>query len=364
MPAEEALEKHIIKTLEKGASEKELKKQLLKAGWSEDVVQGYISELNNAEHTLAFIKIDGITKTVNAKTVLDRTDLTINAGELLGIIGTSGAGKSTLLYTLVGFLEPDAGDVILTLKDQPAQSVIKHPEIIKKLTGFSPQKPSIYPKLTANENLQHFAALYGLSGVEITERTKKTITFVNLQDEQNTPTQNLSTAQQKKLDIACAIIHQPALLILDEPTADIDPIAAESIWNIITQIHKSGTTVIVATHLLDDAEKYCTRIAILRDRKIMETGTPTELKNIYARNYTITLETAHKEYAKITKLLKTFKGISTTEKNNQLIITTQSPDILISKLPHITRLSNDNITQLHANKATLKTIFEKVITKK
>ena len=363
MQADEALEKHISTTLAKGTPEKELTQHLTKAGWPEDIIQQYIEKLNSTEHSLAFIKIEGVTKTINGKTVLDRTDLTIPAGELLGIIGTSGAGKSTLLYTIVGFLEPDSGDVILTLKDQQAQSIIKHPEAIKPIVGFAPQIPAIYPKLTVQENIQHFAALHGLRGVEITERTKTTITLANLNDEKNTPAQNLPTAQQKKLDIACAIVNQPALLILDEPTADLDPIAAEDIWQLITQIHKSGTTIVVATHLIDDAEKHCTHIAILRNNKIMETGTPAELKNIYARNYTITLETTHKAYTKITKLLHTFKGTTTTEKNHQLIITTSVPETIMSKLPHIIHQSNDSITQLHASKATLRTIFENLISK-
>lgn len=363
MPTEDALEKHILQTLEKGTSKKELLNQLTKAGWPEEVIQHYIEKINNTEHALSLIKIEGITTTVNGKLILDRTDLTILPGELLGIIGTSGAGKSTLLYTLVGFLEPDAGDVLLTLKNQSAQSIIKHPDILKKLTGFSPQKPAIYPKLTVKENIQHFASLYGLRGIEITERTGSVMKFVNLQNDKDTPAQNLLAAQQKRLDIACAIIHQPALLILDEPTADLDTIAAEDVWKLITQIHESGTTIIIATHILEDIERNCTRIAILHDKKIMETGTPTELRNLYARNYTITLETTHQQYQKLTKQLKTANVNNITQKDTRLIITTQNPDTIIARLPHMVNQCDDTIAQLSVTKATLKTIFENLVSK-
>ena len=360
MVSPETLEKHIERKIEQGTPQKEILKVLVNSGWPEEIVQQYIQKTASTIEQFAFLKMEGITKSFNTHLVLDRAELLVPAGEILGIIGESGAGKSTLLHILVGFIEPDAGDVILTLQDQNPISVTKHPEAIKKLAGFSTQTQSFYGKLTVSENIKHFSALYGLRGVEAIEKINSAIAFAGLSEAKDIIAQTLPRALQKKLDIACSIIHNPRILILDEPTADLDPIAVDSIWELIEQIHSQGTTIVIASHVLEDIERVCSKIAILRDKKIIEIGTPDELTSIYSQNYQVMIETIHQNYSKIIKAIKAdkIKIISETIKQNKLIITTPNPEQLVAKLPSIIQKLSDKIKILHARKPTLKDVFQ------
>lgn len=362
MVEEQVLEKHIARKMEQGAPEKEVLKQLTNVGWPEEMVQQYITKFSTDKVQVSCLKIESITKTFNSNTILDRIELTIPAGEILAIIGESGSGKSTLLLTLVGFLEPDAGDVILTLQDQAPISIIKHPEAIKKITGFSTQTPSFYNKLTVKENLQYFAALYGLTGLEATEQCDKIMQYTGLKTASEIPAQLLSKDLQKKLDIACSIIHNPTILILDEPTADIDPIATKEILLLIKKINEQGTTIIIASHIIEDAEQICDKVAVLRNKKIMETGTPEELKNIYSQESQITLETTKQNYTKLSNILKQHK-VKATTKNNQLQITAQNPEQLITQIPQLVHKCGDKIKSINLNKPTLRDAFETLIKK-
>ena len=164
---------------------------------------------------------------------------------------------------------------------------------------------------------------------------------------------------QKRLDIACSIVHNPKILILDEPTADLDQIAAETIWELVGHIHARGTTIVIASHVLEDLEHICTKIAVLRDKKITETGTPEELRGIYSQKYQITIETTHQDYAKIIRLVKSNKTkiTSSSFRKNQLIITTPAPEYLLAKLPQIIQKCGDKMVSINVSKPTLKDIF-------
>lgn len=365
MVSVETLEKHIARKIEQGAPKKDILKQLTNAGWPEDVIQQYISKFEKNEVQLSFLKLEGVTKSFDANLVLDRADLTIQSGEILGIIGESGSGKSTLLHTMVGFIEPDAGDVILTLKDQQPVSVIKHPESIKKLVGFSTQNTSFYGKLSVKENVSYFASLNELSGVELTEQSNSLLALTGLKEFKNVISQTLSGNLQKRLDIACSLVNNPKILVLDEPTADLDPVSAKNLLQLIKQINEQGTTIIIASHILEDVEQVCTRIAVLRDKKIMETGSPDELRNIYSQNYQIIIETVHQNYVKLAKLLKGQKSktVSNALKNEQLVITTSAPEQILARLPILIHHCNDKLKSVSLNKPGLRDVFEMLVQK-
>ena len=179
------------------------------------------------------VKIIGVSKSFGSKNVLDSIDLDINDGEIFGIIGRSGAGKTTLLESLVGFVPVTKGEISYKSDENGIYnfvSILENSDQVKRSIGFSTQTPSFYEKLTVKENLEYFASLYDIPKKFIAERIKKIIELVELNGEENTISENLSGGMQKRLDIACSIINDPKILILDEPTADLDPVLRKHIW--------------------------------------------------------------------------------------------------------------------------------------
>lgn len=357
MVSPDVLEKHVVKKLERGVSKSEVFKQLTSAGWPEDVIAQYIARTESDVVALSCIKIDGVSKSFDSNAVLNGVELVIPSGEILGVIGESGSGKSTLLNILVGFIEPDAGDVILTLENQPPVSIIKHPGAIKKLVGFSTQLPSFYGKLSVVENLRYFGSLYGLSGVELVERVNHLLSFVGLKEFKDSPAYSLAGSLQKKLDIACSIVNNPKLLILDEPVAGLDFLSAQVVLDLIRAINAEGTTVLLSSHVIDDAEAVCSKIAVLRDKKIVEVGSPDELRNIYSKNFQIVVETVNRHYSRLEKLLH---GAKVVHKNDRLVISADHPDVLVSRLPSLVHKCDDKVKSVLFERPRLRDVFERL----
>ncbi|MBW3022521.1 ABC transporter ATP-binding protein [Candidatus Woesearchaeota archaeon] len=231
----------------------------------------------------ALLKIANLTKSYGNKLVLNNVTMDIDDGEIIGIIGMSGAGKTTLLECMVGFTRPEQGDVLMGTKSSFGESFVstsKQKEF-RKYFGFAAQFPSFYNQLTIRENLEYFGALYGLSKSTIKNNSEILINLVGLQGEGDTVAGTLSGGMQKRLDVACALIHGPKILILDEPTADLDPISRKHMVDLIRRINSQGTTVIVASHLFDEIEQMCKKISILHSHSIKAVGTAHELKHHY-----------------------------------------------------------------------------------
>ena len=230
------------------------------------------------------IKLQNIKKKFKKRLILDNINLEINEGEIFGIIGMSGSGKSTILKLLIGYYEPEEGDIFFySYKDKNYKSAIKNIIELRKTFGFSAQDPSFYPKLTVEENLYHFGSLYSLPKKLIKENTNDLLEITDLANARKQLAQTLSGGMEKRLSVACSLIHQPKVLILDEPTADLDPIRRKETWNLIKGLHSLGTTIVIASHFLSEIEPVCTKIAILHDHKVIDIGTPVELKKKYGK---------------------------------------------------------------------------------
>ena len=363
MATSEALRRHIWDAIKRGANRKELETRLLKSGWPQEVVDEYLSELPAGKSVPGLVRLTGVTKQFGSNLVLDNINLEIKPGELLGIIGLSGGGKTTLLNTLVGFIEPDAGDVMVQLPDKTDTSVSKNRSKIKTLFGFAAQIPSFYGRLTVRENIEHFAALYNLSLAHRISMCDRLLRLVGLEKSQHTLAHNLSGGQQKRLDIACALVHAPAILILDEPTADLDPIIRNQIWDLITQINKQGTTVIVASHLVSEIERYCSTIAILRNQKIMEVGTTAQLRDIYSKFYELSIKTHQKDYGKLraycTKNKSLYKNYK--EKDGVFMVLTPKPHSALQNILKFLEKQNDTAIHVHLDRPSIAEVFESLI---
>ncbi len=277
------------------------------------------------------IKVCDVVVKLGKATILTNINLDIRESEIFGVVGLSGSGKTTLLNTIMGVLEPVSGDVyykpqhIIRAREGTAQfrSVLSDPPDIKHTFGFSAQSASFYPKLTVHENLEYFGTMYGLSKEVRETNSEILLDLVGLTKSSHQIAERLSGGMQKRLDIACALIHNPHVLILDEPTADLDPVLRSQMWNLVRRINRRGTTVILASHFLEELESLCNRIAILYDKQIVAVGTSYELQSRYHLGQTVVVETAKKDYSRLISGLKEafkFADSHFTERNGRLIV--------------------------------------------
>jgi ABC-type multidrug transport system ATPase subunit len=307
------------------------------------------------------IKLKELTKQYGKKLVLKDVNLEINKGEIFGIIGMSGSGKTTLLNTLIGFLEPEEGDVLFyDQKEKRYKSVFKDSLKIRKRFGFATQEPSFYPKLTIEENLDHFGSLYKLLQKTKEKNIVNLLRMTGLESEKEQLAQELSGGMEKRLGIACSLIHNPEVLILDEPTANLDPILREETWELVKNIQKIGTTVIVASHLLEELEPVCNRIGILHNHSLLKVGTPDQLKGRYTENEEIRLIASGK-HSQIENSIKRAKDVEKTKKENgELVFYTKNPIKTLYQILRLVDQLGEKIINLEVSKPSLKEIFESI----
>ena len=198
--------------------------------------------------------------------------LDIHAGETFGLLGPNGAGKTTTLSMLSTLLPPTRGDVRVF-----GASVVDDPGEVRRRVGLAPQQISLYPMLTAEENLEFFATLHGIAPAVRHRRVDELLELVGLAPRRDDHVHTYSGGMQRRLNLACALIHEPRRLLLDEPTAGVDPQSRENLFEVIRGIASAGTTIVYTTHYIEEAERLCDRIAILDEGRIAAVGTLKEL---------------------------------------------------------------------------------------
>lgn len=221
-----------------------------------------------------FVTICKVSKTyANSKLpAVDNIDLPIPRGAFFGLLGPNGAGKTTLLSMICGLLAPTSGDI--TIGKQSANDQHRHP---KDLIGLVPQELALYQTLTARENLAFFGAMQGLNGAKLKERIKACLATTRLENRVNDRVETFSGGLKRRLNLAIGLLHEPELLILDEPTVGIDPQSRNFIFESLRQLNKQGMTLIYTTHYMEEAEQLCDYIAIIDRGKIIARGTLEEL---------------------------------------------------------------------------------------
>ena len=302
------------------------------------------------------LKVDGIRKEFSGRTILDDVTFSIQKGEIFGIIGASGSGKSTLLHTFVGFYEPENGEIYVSY-DNKLINLANHLKTARSCFGFAPQHPSFYPKLTVRENLEHFGILYGLNEETVEKRIDELLPLTRLEKAGDYFAERLSHGMQKRLGIACALIHNPSILIMDEPTADLDPLMRKEIWKLVKNINASGTTVIIASHLLGEVESMCNRIGMLHDGKMVYIGTFNDMKDKYCPSHEVTVKTESRLYDKIMQRIKKDKTIISITQNDNLQILTTDPEKIVDAIVGHVRDLGDKIEYLHVSPPSLEEIF-------
>jgi ABC-2 type transport system ATP-binding protein len=222
------------------------------------------------------IEVSNLVKRFGAFTSVDDLSLTVGEGEVFGLLGSNGAGKSTTIRMLCGLLTPTTGRASVLGID-----VAAHPEEVKRRVGYMTQRFSLYEDLSVAQNLEFFAGVYGLHGQRFEERRAWAVGMAGLEGKEDLLTRGLPGGWKQRLALACAVMHAPRVVFLDEPTGGVDPLSRRRFWALIDQMAADGVTIIVTTHYLDEAER-CDRIALMHLGRLVALGTVRELKGVFA----------------------------------------------------------------------------------
>jgi ABC-2 type transport system ATP-binding protein len=225
---------------------------------------------------MAAIAVRNLTRTFGAFTAVDHVTFDVAEGEIFGFLGANGAGKSTTIRMLCGLLRPTSGSAVVGGID-----VTRDPEGVKPRIGYMSQKFSLYEALTVDQNIRFYAGMYDIVGNRFAERRRFALEMAGLEGRERTLTRDLAGGWRQRLALGCAILHEPPIVFLDEPTGGVDPLSRRQFWRLIEHLAKGGTTVLVTTHYLDEAE-HCGRIAIMSAGRLAALGTLDELRHQFA----------------------------------------------------------------------------------
>lgn len=242
-------------------------------------------EINSKPVSTYAVEVNHINKSFDKRQILFDINLQIPHAQILGLLGPSGSGKTTLVKQMAGIDEPDSGEVFILGEKMPKLSLLNK-------IGYMAQADALYTELTAEENLKFFASMYNMSKGKQTERINEVMRIVNLKDFLKVQVKKYSGGMKRRLSLAIALLHEPPILILDEPTVGIDPVLRVAIWEDLYTLCREGTTIILTTHVMDEADK-CHKLGMIREGRLIATGTPEEL---LAASSTSTLEEAFLYY--------------------------------------------------------------------
>lgn len=222
------------------------------------------------------IDVRGLTRKFGAFVAVNDLSFTVGQGEVFGFLGANGAGKSTTIRMLCGLLRPTSGTALVGGVD-----VSRDPEGVKRRIGYMSQRFSLYEALTVDQNISFFGGIYGLSGDRLAARRSFVLEMAGLVGRETTLTSQLPGGWRQRLALGCAILHEPPIVFLDEPTGGVDPLSRRRFWDLIGDLSQRGVTVLVTTHYLDEAE-HCHRLAIIQAGRLAAIGTAHELKQVFA----------------------------------------------------------------------------------
>lgn len=298
------------------------------------------------------IEIDKLVKKFDDFVAIDNISLSIDEGEIYGLLGPNGAGKSTTISTICGLVRPSSGDIKIM-----GTSIKKHDVNIKRKIGLVPQKISIYEDFTAKENISFFGELYGLRGRELKEAVERALEFVGLKEVKNKKSKEYSGGMLRRLNIACAIVHNPKIIIMDEPTVGIDAQSRNHILDSIKKLNEEGTTIIYTSHYMEEVESICTKIAIIDHGKVIVEGTKDELKSIVDDKKTLSLTLNSYEEINIEDI-KSIKGVLSVYQDDNLVTINTSKNVNnLDKIINYFTRNEISIGDIGYREVTLETVF-------
>ena len=232
------------------------------------------------------VRIEHLVKRYGDFVAVDNVSIEVARGEIFGFLGPNGAGKSTTIRIMCGLLAPTSGRATVGGYDVATQS-----ELVRQNIGYMSQKFSLYDDLTVEENIEFFGGVYGVPPETLPQRRDYVLSMAGLEDKRAATTHELPGGLKQRLALGCAILHEPPILFLDEPTSGVDPVARRNFWDLIYKLSEAGHTIFVTTHYMDEAE-YCHRIALMYGGRVIALGSPAELKQAFGEHHLLMLETS------------------------------------------------------------------------
>ncbi|KAB3531507.1 ABC transporter ATP-binding protein [Alkaliphilus serpentinus] len=296
---------------------------------------------------MSYIQFDNVIRRYSHNIAVDQISFGIERGEVFGLLGPNGAGKSTTIKMLAGLLKPNSGEIFID-----GISVIKNPIEAKKKLGLVPQDIAIYTNLSAIENVTFFGSLYGLKGSELKEKVQEALSFTGLTEKAKEKPKKFSGGMKRRLNIACALVHNPEIIIMDEPTVGIDPQSRNHILNSIMELNNRGTTVIYTSHYMEEVEAICNRIGIIDEGRLIALGSKQQLKQKASTKEKILVE-AHDYNDRALRNIKELPGVIHVDSKEGLIeIIAEEPqerlqDIIFMLVKDEGKLKNISIKEIN-----------------
>jgi ABC-2 type transport system ATP-binding protein len=225
---------------------------------------------------LSLIEVQHVSREFGSLTAVCDVSVKIKTGDICGLVGSDGAGKTTLLRMIATMIRPTGGSILVDGMD-----VVAHRSGVKQVLGYMPQRFGLYQDLTVCENFDFFMDIYGIAGAERTRRRDTYLGFSNLLPFLDRKAGDLSGGMKQKLGLACVLVHQPKILILDEPTNGVDPVSRREFWDILAEMKRNGMTILVSTAYLDEGEK-CDRLILMHNSRVLDVATPREIRADFA----------------------------------------------------------------------------------
>lgn len=302
---------------------------------------------------MSIIKIENISKSFDEKLVLDNISFEIDKGDIFGLIGPNGAGKSTLINIITGILDPSSGSVSIGGFD-----IKKSPIKAKTLIGLVPQELALIESVTAYDNLEFFGSLYGLKGKTLKNRIKEAMELTGLSKNKKERVQKFSGGMKRRLNLAAAIMHQPEILILDEPTVGIDPQSRNHIFQYIKDINRErNTTVLYTSHYMEEVEFLCKEIFILDKGKEIAYGSKSSVKEMISTNNKIHIETYNMEEGLLSNI-ENLKGIIDAQISlNMIDLLVEEKEFNLKSLLDTMEKGDVNIKNINIQEPNLEEVF-------
>jgi ABC-2 type transport system ATP-binding protein len=300
------------------------------------------------------IEIRSVTKKYGIFTAINDISLNIEKGIIFGLLGPNGAGKSTLIKLLSCQFAPSTGSAYISGLD-----VMADKKDVLSIIGVVPQEHSFYDELTVTENLIYFGSLYGIGVIESKKRIHKILDLLQLDDKKSSRAGTLSGGMKTRLNIACALIHKPEVLILDEPSVGLDPVSRKALWNTIREVNSEDTTVLLTTHYMEEADLLCDRILIMHKGTIVVEGTSDELKSI-AGERILRIKSSPGSYQELVHAMDSMEGVFSCCIDEMGLKITLKNESNLQDIIEIFESAGETILNMESNKPSLEDVFIQV----